>query len=652
VSKDPETAAQREPQIFNCVLGTAGHIDHGKSSIVRRLTGIDPDRLPEERQRKLTIDLGFAPWTLQDGRTVGVIDVPGHERFIKNMVAGAMGIDVVLLVVAADDGIMPQTREHLEILSLLGLKRGLVAITKTDLVDEEFVEIVTLELEEFLEGTFLENAPMVPVSSITGTGFDELRETLLKAFDESEKRDDQGPFRMPVQRVFSARGFGTILTGVPVSGHVKVGETLEILPQGMSGKVRGIQAYKTKVEEARAGHSTALNIPDIDWRKVERGAVLGTPKIFSTAKLIEVRLKYLNRMAKPLKSRSTIRFHTGTNEAIGEIVVLDQHSLEPGGTALCQIRLEDPIVVVPGDPFILRLHSPLHLLGGGSILGTSEYRLKAGKDFVIERLQKKEDAVDSLHEQIVLAIQENRFQPKTLREIATKVNRVAAEIEEEVQKLTESGELIVVKGKGACRFIDQRSLGELQQKVLQTLQAFHKESPLRIALLKSKLAQTVGIDPTLLLLVTNGTDLIEDHAAKYVKDRDHKVVLDIKEQALATAIQALFEARPYETPRKQEAVTELLGKNKSHSQKKVEDVLEWLLESGQILVIGDNILLLKSSHEAAQQIVVEMIKEKGSLSTADFRGRLETSRKYAIPILENFDKIGLTRREGDIRVLC
>lgn len=652
MSKLKEEGQRAEGHIFNCVLGTAGHIDHGKSSIVQRLTGIDPDRLPEEKQRKLTIDLGFAPWHLDDGRTVGIIDVPGHERFIKNMVAGATGIDVVLLVVAADDGIMPQTREHLEILRLLGIEKGIVAVTKIDLVDSDFVEVVSLELEDFLAGTFLEDAPVVPISSITGEGFDKLYEVILKAFGEIRRRDEDGAFRMPVQRVFSAKGFGTILTGVPVSGQVKVGDVLEILPHGTTGKVRGIQAYKKKVDEARAGHSTALNIPDIDWRKVERGAVLATPKIYSASKLLEVRLKYSDRMIKPLKSRSRIRFHAGTNEILGEIIVLDQHNLEPGGTALCQIRLDEPIVVIPGDPFVLRRHSPLQLLGGGQILGVSEYRLKAGKEFVIERLRKKEEAVGSLEEQIVLALQENRFQSKNLKELASKVNRRADEIKEMVEELVESEALVEIKGKSSGRFLDARSFLELRKKILEVLTRFHKDAHLRVALLKNKLAQQLKIDLNLLNLASSQEDEIENYNDHSLKLKSHAVVLDQKEEKLSQSIIQVFENKPFETPRRNELIAEVLKSVGSASQQKIEDLFDWLTESNQIVELSDKILLLKKHHEAAKKIAVEMIKESGQLSTADFRGRLETSRKYAIPILESFDKLGLTKREGDKRVLC
>ena len=351
-------------EIQPIVIGTAGHIDHGKSTLVRALTGIDPDRLKEEKARGLTIDLGFAPLTLPDGRLVGIIDVPGHERFIKNMVAGASGIDLVVLVVAADDGVMPQTREHLSIMGLLGVKRGMIVLTKIDIVDEEMVELAEEDVRETVAGTFLEDAPLYRVSAISGEGFEPFKDALFAAAGKVEPRAADGVFRMPIQRVFTAKGFGTIVTGIPLSGSVKVGDTLEVLPGGMKGKVRGIQAYKQKWESARAGHSTAINLSDVSHKEVKRGCVASEPGFYRAARLIGARLTMLAHLDRPLQNRAAIRLHTGTIEAVGEVILLDAVELQPGETGLVQIRLEEPVVCAPGDAFILRLASPLMSLGG------------------------------------------------------------------------------------------------------------------------------------------------------------------------------------------------------------------------------------------------------------------------------------------------
>ena len=327
------------PQIARVVVGTAGHIDHGKSSLVRALTGRDPDRLKEEKDRELTIDLGFAPLDLGDGRRVGMIDVPGHERFVKNMVAGATGIDLVLLVVAADDGVMPQTREHLEILTLLGIQRGLIAITKIDMptVDEDLIELVELDVEELVQGTFLEQAQVLRVSAHTGAGLDALRAALAEQVDRVEPRPVDGPFRLPVQRVFSAKGFGTILTGVPLQGRAAVGDVLEVVTARgpLKGKVRGLQAYGEKVEAVEAGHSSAVNLSDVDRKAVARGDVVATPGIFSAHDMWEVRLRHLASQSRPLRQRETVRFHVGTSEVLGEVVILDHAELPPGADGMC-----------------------------------------------------------------------------------------------------------------------------------------------------------------------------------------------------------------------------------------------------------------------------------------------------------------------------
>ncbi|MEM8713597.1 MAG: selenocysteine-specific translation elongation factor, partial [Planctomycetota bacterium] len=331
-------------EIQPIVIGTAGHIDHGKSTLVQALTGTDPDRWAEEKARGMTIDLGFAKMDLPDGRRVGLVDVPGHERFIRNMVAGATGIDLVILVVAADDGVMPQTREHLAIMQMLGVARGFVALTKVDAVDEDMAELAAEDVRESVEGTFLEGAPILPVSAQEGIGMDELRALLMQMASEAEPRESEGVFRMPVQRVFSARGFGTILTGIPVTGTLSVGDPVEVLPSGQKGKVRGIQAYHEAAETARAGHSTALNVTDVDHHEVHRGDVVATPGFFKPQAMVGARMLALPTLGMAVHNRMQVRVHTGTAEGVGEVVLLDAEEIGPGEEGLVQFRLEQPLV--------------------------------------------------------------------------------------------------------------------------------------------------------------------------------------------------------------------------------------------------------------------------------------------------------------------
>ena len=332
--------------IINVILGTAGHIDHGKSKLVERLTGLDPDRLPEEKARGLTIDLGFAPLRLKGGQQVGIIDVPGHERLIKNMVAGATGIDLVLLVVAADDGVMPQTREHLAIMHLLGLKQGIVVINKIDLVEEDLRELVKEEVRETLKGTFLEDAPVLEVSALTGAGVDELLAEIHSRVSSLEPKPSTGIFRMPIQRVFSSKGFGTVVTGVPLQGQTTTGETLEVVPLGKTGRVRGIHAYGEPTDLARAGHSSAINLTDIDYKTVARGMVVTQPGYFRGSTMFEARFHYLPSCRRALIHQSSIRLHVGTVEGLGKIYLLEKKALQPGEDAYVQFRLREPVVLV------------------------------------------------------------------------------------------------------------------------------------------------------------------------------------------------------------------------------------------------------------------------------------------------------------------
>src|SRR5581483_9242561 len=445
MAKPAPPRARDGSDIVSVVVGTAGHIDHGKSTLVKTLTGIDPDRLKEEKELQGTTDIGFARFDLPDGRTVGVIDVPGHERFVKNMVAGATGVDVVVLVVAADDGIMPQTREHLDILTLLGIEHGLVAVTKIDMVDQDLLEVVLLELQELLKGTFLEKAPVCPLSSMTKKGFPEFQAALAKVVTAVRPRDASGAFRMPIQRVFSSKGHGTIITGIPVSGSVSVGDVVEILPLGAKSKVRGIQAYQRDVDRSRAGHSSALNVPEVDYKLVQRGMAACAPGVFSAEHFLEARMRLLPRRRKPLKDRTTLRVHVGTTEVLGECVILEKKELLPGETGLVQLRLVEDVVIAPGDKFIARLHSPLETVGGGVILGASKHRLKSGKAFVIERLSEKEAALEDPDEGLLVALDE---QPKPLRAdaLAKALQRPKQELDQALARLKDQGRILDVSG--------------------------------------------------------------------------------------------------------------------------------------------------------------------------------------------------------------
>lgn len=382
--------------IHNITIGTAGHIDHGKSELIRRLTGVHPDRLKEERERGMTIDLGYALYETSEGLRVGVIDVPGHERFVKNMAAGAASTDLVVLVVAADDGVMPQTREHLMIMSYLGIKKGVVALSKIDLVDAEMIELATEDIRDLLRGTFLEGAPILPVSSLTNEGLDRLRDAIDKAVASVDPTANSGTFRMPIQRAFTRKGFGTVVTGVPVSGTARVGDPMEIFPLGAKGKIRHIQAYNEPCELARAGHRAALNISDVDYRLLRRGLVAAAPGSLRSTLFFEAEFQLARSARCPLANMTDVRVHTGAAEVLATIVLLDRNTIEPGETALVQLRLTEPVVVVPGDPFVLRLRSPALTIGGGTIVGLFPYKLKRFKEHILKRVAARRDSAGDL----------------------------------------------------------------------------------------------------------------------------------------------------------------------------------------------------------------------------------------------------------------
>ena len=642
--------------IATCVVGTAGHIDHGKSSLVRALTGRDPDRLKEEQERGLTIDLGFAPLQLPDGRLVGMIDVPGHERFVKNMVAGATGIDVVLLVVAADDGVMPQTREHLEILGLLGLKLGIVVITKIDMpgVDQDLLDLLEAELQELLQGTFLAGAPCVRVSSHTGEGLDRLRAEIARAVDAVERRPEGGAFRMPIQRVFSAQGFGTILTGVPLEGALAVGDEVEVIGRDghpQRGKVRGLQAYGSKVERVRAGHSSALNVTDVDRAKIERGDTVGTPGIFAASEMFEVRLSYLQSQPRPLRPRETVRLHVGTSEVLGEVILLEHKQLEPGQSGLVQVRLRHPVVASAGDRFVLRLHSPMVTIGGGTIIGASRWRLKPFKEFVLERLGQKEQVLGAAEERLILELDDARDPPR-VDELVPRLERPKKELVEQLEALRREGRVVEVSaGKGQPAFVTAARFAQAGERIAAALAAFHAEHPVRAGCARAELRTRSGLPEGLFL---TALEHLQGQAQVRPAGRDwalgtHAPVWSEPAAAYRDALAALFLERAWQPPTREQAEAELAP---DLAPEEAQDVFQALVEQGALVLVGEEGLAFhRERYQAAQDLVRREIQAKGSLAAGAFKDLLDTSRRYAIPLLEHFDETGLTRRQGDVRVL-
>ena len=647
-----------DKEIVSVVVGTAGHIDHGKSSLVRRLTGIDPDRLQEEQAREMTIDLGFAPFELPDGRRVGLIDVPGHERFVKNMVAGATGVDLVVLVVAADDGVMPQTREHLEILTLLGVEAGMVAITKIDLpgVDEELVELLELELEELLAGTFLEGAPICALDSLSGRGFEAFREALFgltQARADAREAAPSGAYRQPIQRVFSARGFGTILTGVPLSGEIAPGDKVEVITSTavLPGRVRGLQAYGASVERARAGHSSAVNVADVDFKQVHRGDTIAAPGVFRAHPMFEARLELLASQGRPLEQRQLVRVHVGTAEVLGEVVLLDQQSLGPGERALCQLRLRQPVVAAAGDRFVVRRHSPMETLGGGTILAPSRWRLKPFKGFVLQRLAQEEAALDDAGRALALQL-DGLGAAARVDQIAKAVQSPKAEVEALLAELLAAKAVVEVSGgKGQPRYLSEAGFQAACAKLTDALEAYHTARPLRDGLARLELrAQTKLEDGAL------KAALEELLAAGEVVARPpgyaragFEVQLDEQAEALAAALVARLAEERFTPPTREQLLAELTPEELDLAA--ASDLLQTLCDRETLIGVGDELVLHPERYAEAIRALRDLASA-GPFTASAFRAAIDSNRRYVIPLLEHFDALGLTKRQGDTRVLA
>ncbi|MBI3273099.1 MAG: selenocysteine-specific translation elongation factor [Planctomycetes bacterium] len=634
------------PPIVNVVIGTAGHIDHGKSSLVRRLTGIDPDRLPEEKERGLTIDLGFAPCLLKDGRRIGIVDVPGHEKFVKNMVAGATGIDLVLLLVAANDGVMPQTREHLHIMSLLGVKRGIVVVTKIDMVDRELTEVVIEEVRDLVKGSFLETAPLCPISVVTDEGFPHFWDTLNAMVAATPPKSTDGAFRMPVQRVFSAKGFGTVVTGIPLSGRASLGDTVEFLPLGKTGRIRGLQAYKSDVNEVRAGHSSALNVSDVDHNLVVRGFVVATPGYFQARTTVEARLSYLSDFTVPLKTHLPIRFHTGTAEVMGKMILLDRKEASPGEEVLVQFLLEDPVVAAPGDYFVVRHQSPTVTIGGGKIIASLGRKLRRNRAEVLEDLSERERVMTDAEPSVEYAVKASGARALARDPVAHETGLTVERTAELLAALVAKGRLIPIHQGN--RFLHVDALAKTREKALASLAAFHAENPLRAGIERIAFRNRLELENEAYDLVLGEllrtAAVVEENA--FLRAANFQVRMNDEFRRLSGQLEQLLLETEFNTPRPDE----LPGLLKATAEKAAQ-VLRILVESGTIIRLKDDILLHQKAIEKARELLVKQIQEKGEVISGDFRTALATSRKYVIPLLDWFDEQGITVREGSRRVL-
>ncbi len=627
------------------MIGTAGHVDHGKTTLLRALAGgslPDADRLPEERARGLTIDIGYAELVLEPGRTVGVMDVPGHERFVRNMVAAASGIDLVLLVVAADDGVMPQTREHLEIADLLGAATGVVALTKIDLVDADLALLAEEDVRELLAGTFLEGAPIVPVSGETGEGVEELRRILLSRLRGARPRPTEGIFRLPVQRSFTRPGHGTVVTGVPLSGRVRVGDVLEVIPGGERARVRAIQAYHHEVEEGRAGHRTALKLSDVSWKEVRRGHVIAEPGYLEEAHLLEARFRHLPRRGRPVLSNQPVRFHTGTAEVLGRIFLLTDREVPPGGEALVQFRLDRPVITAPGDRFVVRSPSPQVTLGGGYVIGISSRKISAGRVRLVRRVAEREEGVFDLERAVRHEVRHAGLEGISGRSLCRIVVRRPDEVRPVLERLLKDGSISRV----GERFLGREAVEQGRARLREVLRRFHEREPLRSAADHAYVRDRLGVSEMVLDHLVAGEPGVESARDGRLREAGYSPALTAGQRERLAELERRIREGGLATPKEGE-LPALIGASPDETTK----LLDLLVEEGKVERIGSGVVFHRESVERVKEEIAAWIREHGPMAPADLKNLLGMTRKYSIPLFEWLDTIRFTVRRGDRREL-
>ena len=629
------------------ILGTAGHIDHGKTTLIKALTGINTDRLKEEKLRGITIELGFAHLELPSGQRLGIVDVPGHEKFVKNMVAGATGIDLVALVIAADEGIMPQTREHMEICTLLGIRHGVVVITKRDMVDEEWLAMVQEEIADFTRGTFLEEAPVVPVSAITGQGLPEFLATLDRICEHIPAKTATGLFRLPVDRVFSMKGFGTVITGTLISGKVAVGDRVMLYPSGVVSKVRGLQVHNQSLTQAEAGMRTAINFQGLEKAVVNRGDVLAKPEELIPSYMVDADLLYLASNAKPLKNRTRVRFHSGTNEIMAVVVLLDREEVRPGEHAPVQIRMDIPVTLVKDDRYVLRSYSPIRTIGGGAILDPIPPKHKHHRPEVIEALRLLAEAPPE--EVVRLHIENNGFKGCAFGELLIMTNLPEKQLERILQDITSKRTAILVD-KEKRRYVHQKAFSDLQNAVTDLLGAYHQKNPLKPGMSKEELKSKLplGVDNKLALLVLQqlmkAQTIVQEE--EVVRLAGHRVALGVDQRTLRENLLTVYQKEGLTPPYFKELCSEL-----SVPAEEARQVLSLLLDEGQLVKIKEELYCHREAIEKIRDQLVAFLTEHEEISTPQFKDMTGASRKYVIPLIEYFDTTQLTIRIGDMRKL-
>ena len=625
----------------NIIIGTAGHVDHGKTALIKALTGIETDRIKEEKKRGITIELGFAYLDLPDGEKAGIIDVPGHEKFVKNMLAGAGGIDLALLVIAADEGFMPQTREHLGILSLLNIPEGIIVITKKDMVDEDWLEVVCEDIRNEVKGTFLENAQMIAVSSYTGEGIEELRQAIFQLIDQKTQiKNLDIPFRIPIDRIFSVEGFGTVITGTLIEGKMKVGDPVTIYPSRLESRIRNLQVHSHDVEEAYAGQRVAVNLAGLKKTDLNKGDVVAAPNSMHTTMMIDIKLTVLKDCEREILNATRLHLYHGARDVLCKIVLLDRDSISAGESCYAQLRLEEEIAVKTGDRFVLRFYSPLETIGGGVVLDSNPFKHKRNDPQVLESLNIKENGSDKEKISAALKDYSSRFETLDFLQVQTAIPK--EQFDQQIQKL--------IKDKIAFRISDNvvihvDYLNHLKDVAVKMLTAYHPENPLRDGMKRDEFRGKF-IKYEDMSVVDKITDSLVNR--KVLKIVNGCVAL-YDFEAQTDNNQELIEKAFYEggfSPESPDQIAARFPKIKNFKA-----VLEALVNSGKLVRVEDKILLHVDYYNKALEMAKEHIAKNGQITLAEMRDLMGASRKFAVAVLEYWDRRNITKKVGDARVL-
>lgn len=629
------------------VLGTAGHVDHGKTALIKALTGVDTDRLKEEKQRGITIELGFASLALPSGQTLGIVDVPGHEKFIKNMVSGAAGIDLVMMVIAADEGIMPQTKEHLHICSLLGISKGIVALTKTDMVEEDWLNLVQSEIADFLKGTFLEGAPVVPVSAVAEKGLTDLIRDLDSIVNKLAEKTDDGIFRLPVDRVFTMKGFGTVVTGTLVSDHINTGEEIQILPANITARIRGLQVHNQLVEEAWAGQRTAVNLQGVEKSIINRGNVLVRPQTVWPTQRLDVLVEYLASNAKNLKNRTLVRLHTGTSEIISRIILLETDELAPGQKGFAQLILSDEDVVVAGDHFVLRSYSPVTTIGGGRIIDPLPKKHKRLNDKIIADLNLLQKG--SLPEKIDIILERAGFTGINLQRLAFRLGVKAKKIREALENLFSAKKAFLLDSDDTT-VISANIFHQIEEVLIGIITDYHKNNPLKEGISKEELKVSLGnyVSPKLFNMVLGSLNKkgVTASDKDNVRLARYQVELAGDLDSLRRDITQIYKEAGLTPPSLNEVITRFIAqKAKAHS------IINLMLKEGNLIKINEELCFWGETLTNLRNDYKAMLIKDGKATPASFKDLTGLSRKYIIPLMEYFDMNKLTVRVENHRIL-